>query len=488
MDYKTMSANFFSNVPRDFFTILASPNKELYLSALFVVRAAFEDKLTIDKKELKEQILISLENSIEAANLEADLDEEDGVEAAEELSSLPGRASFLVKKLISRGWLLEEDSKQGFEKSIVIPDYASDFMEMLYHQTQPKNEAEGSDVFASYAVLRIAEGERSEHRAGIMGRALKIASDNAGELNKAFRNLYYFIGKYYREHAMDEHVRDMLEARFKEGGEQSVIDAWYHPLKTSDSIALYGGDIQKIVAEIEKDPDLIRQMARSDQSFKLRGMDEEDAVLEIRRRIDYIIRTFRTAGDKIDEITDRNADYNRRFTQAVIHNLRSDHSIVSKIVRVMKHMDEDEEYKQKVCGSLSATDSVFVDERSLRSDVARPKESDEAPKLLLRPHHEKNENASRKFLEKSFGGYTMADARKYVAEKMHGRKRMETGEIIKEMEDFTQEDYTLLIMAGLYGFASGSYSCKKSERTIEVGGYCVPDMIFERKEDKEGVV
>ena len=480
MDYRGLSGAFFTNVPGDFFSILSSPNRELYLAALFVVRDAFEDELVIAKKELREQILISLENSIEKADLSTDVEEGEIIDT-EQFKSLPGKASFLLGKLIHKGWLCEEDSKQGFEKDIVMPDYASDMLEVLYRETRPKAELADSDVFSTYAVLNMASKEEGTRRAHTMSRALKVAADNSAELSKTFRNLYYYIGKYYKEHADDEKVRDMLEARFKEGGEQSVIDAYYHPLKTSDSIALYGSDILRFIRNLEKDPELIRQMAKVDTSAEMEGLDEDERILEIRRRIDVIYKTFHKADDKIDTITDRNADYNRRFTQAVIHNLRSDNSIVSKIVKIMKKMEDDKTYSLRVRSGLNSVRSVFVDERSLRSETYRPEKETEV-KMLLCPHHIKDEDRTKEFLKKSFGGYTMADARNYVKQKMHGRKKMETGEIIKETENFTEDDYTLLIMASLYGFSNGEYDVRKSGRHIDVGSYSIPDMTFSIKE------
>ncbi len=87
MEYKDMSKAFFRRVPTVFFNILSSPNKELYLSALFVVRAAFEDRLSISKKELKAQILISLENSIAVTDLTDDIEDDDITDKVEICSS-----------------------------------------------------------------------------------------------------------------------------------------------------------------------------------------------------------------------------------------------------------------------------------------------------------------------------------------------------------------------------------------------------------------
>jgi|GEM_PF-2690241 len=479
MEYSKLSSSFFENVPKDFFNILSSPNKELYLSALFVVRDAFEKRLSINKKELKEQILISLENSIEKADLTTDFEDED-MEDREEVASLSGKASFLLSKLIKKGWLFEEDAKEGFEKDIIIPDYASDFLETLYRETRPKDELADSDVFSSYAVLKMAGNEDGIRKVRTTQMALKVAHDNARRLERSFRNLYFFIGKYYKEHLKDERVLDMLEARFKEGGEQSVIDAYYHPLKTSDSIALYGSDILKFVKEIDKNPELIKEIAKLNTSS---SMDDDDKIMEIRSLIDDICSVYDDAGKKIDMITQKNADYNRRFTQAVIHNLRSDHSIVSKIVKIIKHVDENEVFFKGVNDKIATTTCTFIDEKSLRSEQTRKSTNDDS-KILLRPHHEKNKEHTQKFLKQSFGGYTMSDARKYVKDKMHGRHKMETSEIIKEIENFGNDDYTLLIMASLYGFSNGEYIVKKSDRQIPVGNYLVPDMTFEVKENK----
>ncbi len=480
MDYKVLAQNFFTNVPPGLFSLLSSPNKELYLSALFVVKEAFEDELVIGRKELREQILISLENSIAAANFEEDIDEEDVVDE-QLLASLPGRATFLLSKLIKKGWLSEEDSRQGFEREIVMPDYTSDLLEVLYRQTQRKDDIEENDVFSTYAVLKLADEEEDAKRARIFSKALKSACSNSENLNKTFRNLYYYIGTYYKEHANDETVRDMLEARFREGGEQSVIDAYYYPLKTNDSIALYGSSILKLMQKVERDTDLLKKIIEIENPGIIEGNAEyEEALMEIHLRIDKICDTFRNASHKIDQITGRNADYNRRFTTAVIHNLRSDHSIVSKIVKIMKKMEQ-EDFADTVQKKIAATTSVFVDERSLRAKTYKP-EKEELNKILIRPHHEKNGDIAKLFLEKTLNGFTMIDARKYVADKMHGRSKIETGEIIKENPDFGEDDYTLLIMSSLYGFSNGEYKVIRSGEYIEINGYVVPNLLFEKIE------
>ena len=93
----------FDRIPQRFFTILASPNKELYVEALFVLRQAFKTELVIRREELTAMLINTLESSI----LEADLSEEaeEMGTGNESLEGLSGKAHLLVRKLRDTGWL-----------------------------------------------------------------------------------------------------------------------------------------------------------------------------------------------------------------------------------------------------------------------------------------------------------------------------------------------------------------------------------------------
>ena len=60
--------NLYDIVPENLFSILVSPNKSLYVKALFVLLDAFKIHLQISKDELISMLISSLEDDIISAD------------------------------------------------------------------------------------------------------------------------------------------------------------------------------------------------------------------------------------------------------------------------------------------------------------------------------------------------------------------------------------------------------------------------------------
>ena len=88
---------FFEIVPRELFSPLASPNRELYVDALDVLYTAYRENLKIRDDTLYSMLRSRLEQQLADATFEGeDIDEE-------ELCDVSGRARFLIRKLCSKG-------------------------------------------------------------------------------------------------------------------------------------------------------------------------------------------------------------------------------------------------------------------------------------------------------------------------------------------------------------------------------------------------
>lgn len=89
----------FELIPENLFSILASKNKKVYIEALFVLRKAFKQEMTISKTDLIAMLISNLDEMI----IDLDLSEED--ESLEEGSPIGGKslgtlsqaAIFLIK-------------------------------------------------------------------------------------------------------------------------------------------------------------------------------------------------------------------------------------------------------------------------------------------------------------------------------------------------------------------------------------------------------
>ena len=92
----------FEQIPSELFSVLSSPNKELYADALGVLYTAYQDNLKLPEKTLYSMIRGKLEQQLCDMILDGEeIDEE-------ERRDISGRARFLIRKLCQKGWFDKE--------------------------------------------------------------------------------------------------------------------------------------------------------------------------------------------------------------------------------------------------------------------------------------------------------------------------------------------------------------------------------------------
>ena len=86
--------NLFDKIPENFFSILVSKNKNIYIQALFVLREAFSQEMSISKDNLISRLI----NNLEEEFLEIDfLDELEDIEIPKD-NNVSAKAYFLRSK------------------------------------------------------------------------------------------------------------------------------------------------------------------------------------------------------------------------------------------------------------------------------------------------------------------------------------------------------------------------------------------------------
>ena len=79
-----------------FFSLLSSPNREIYVEALFVVFRCYKQELMIRRQDLIDRLVAALEDRMfELADEEGDAIDD---------GSLSGRAHWLLRRMIGAGW------------------------------------------------------------------------------------------------------------------------------------------------------------------------------------------------------------------------------------------------------------------------------------------------------------------------------------------------------------------------------------------------
>ena len=233
----------FETLPPSFFNLLVSKNRDLYISALFVLRRAIRQDLYLTRDDLVRRITISLEEKIK----EAHLDEEDQVDQ-EDLENTTSKAYFIIRKLRDYGWInIDFNAKNSFEEYIAVPAYASMGINFLYALSEGAETEYNSMVYSVYAALKMADTENNDYY-----NALQSAYKNTERLNESLSNLYYGVRSIEQRIAENIDINDVVRIHFTEYIEK-LHDAYTKILTRSREITKYAeikkDDAQKVYAK-----------------------------------------------------------------------------------------------------------------------------------------------------------------------------------------------------------------------------------------------
>lgn len=242
----------FEVVPSELFSVLASPNRELYSDALDVLYAAYRENLKIPEDTLYSMLRSKLEQQLADATFEGeDIDEE-------ELHDISGRARFLIRKLCSKGWF-EKERGDDFDEYITVPSYSSRLLE-LFHQLRDDSPIRGySYVFGTYSTLKVAnEGDSVYDKMA----AIYSSYDNTQSLINLLQMVYHNVKHFFQIQIKMQEINAVLASHFDDFG-QKVVEAYIRPLKIKDSVPKYRVPIQTILKSWAQDDALLIAMANA---------------------------------------------------------------------------------------------------------------------------------------------------------------------------------------------------------------------------------
>ena len=116
--------NLFERVPDNFFSILSSKNKEVYVDALMLLHRLFQHELNIETGVFLAELVGLLENRI--------YELEDDDEIPEGGLTMRGKARLILNRLVTTGWLDREDMEGSFTEVITPRDCAIQVIKLLH--------------------------------------------------------------------------------------------------------------------------------------------------------------------------------------------------------------------------------------------------------------------------------------------------------------------------------------------------------------------
>ena len=146
----------FEKIPASFFSVLASPNREIYWLALVKLHELLEYDLNIPA----EDYCVALSDLLSDRELvEENPDDE---EEARLIRQPTGKERWILNRLKRAGWLDTEYRDGSFVEIVVPRGYADKIIRLLLELEKTETKEYNSLVFSTYSVLKQAYEDKSE--------------------------------------------------------------------------------------------------------------------------------------------------------------------------------------------------------------------------------------------------------------------------------------------------------------------------------------
>ncbi|MDF1617613.1 Wadjet anti-phage system protein JetA family protein [Petrocella sp. FN5] len=463
-------------VPSNFFGILASPNKEIYMQALMSIHEAFQTDWSIRRSDLVILMLDQLDDLFEGYRIE----EEDANDLIEKTSSAYG--NLIIRKLRDAGWLEIEMGSDDFMEYISVPDYAFKIIKVLHDILCESRDSEYNRyVYSTYSVLKTSNESGEDYKT-----AIDSAFEQTMELFNKLKMLHVNIRRYHKQLA-DHHELNQILIEHFDDFKANLADKIYYPIKTFDSVHRFKTPILAILKEWLHDDDildLVAQEAWVRERQRRSGSEtivKDEAKEEAKRKLVGVIDTYENMDVLLKDIDKKNSDYTKATLDRMDFLLNTDRSVKGKIREIIKVITKDETNKwvHRVQSAVAISSQTIVDDNSLY--VSRKvKKRDNIKKEKIRQIMDKKsvKQEADDFRSSVQEAFSKRKIQQYVFELMADKPSISA----KDFPLNEDKDYVMSLLSVLESDDKESkYDVRFKEGELACKHYRIPDFDMNKK-------
>ena len=343
----------FDFIPENYFSVLSSPNKDLYIDAILFMRETFMKEMSVSKNDLAQRFIDRYQDDISEAKLIFDDEEVDD-------SDVSSRAHFIIRKLEQTGWIEFERNREDLEEYIIFKDYSMNFANAINDILEEKTIEYSSFVFSTYRMLKDIKSFSPIEAYKSINEAYK----NTNKLIESIRTLFNNLGAYHKKLLKTNEINEIAKLHFDDY--KIFSDNIIQPLVTKDSVPRYKNPIEEMVNDILMDNDFINSI--SEARVKENGnsnLDEEES--NIRLMLSFIYDTYEYIDGDMDRVKSKNGEYVRAMSNRINYLLTSDEEVKGKIIKIIKKIfnESSEEQLLKISNALDIKSISDVSDSSL---------------------------------------------------------------------------------------------------------------------------
>ncbi len=421
--------HLFNRIPDTFFTVLSSPNKNIYIDCIFIIYDAtnsIEDSFQGERSFVVSKLIDYFEE------LEGEFEE------GEQLLSTPRQKSnAVINVLKEHGWLGEEEIGD-YKTSLNFFDYSIQIIDLLKRIARNEQIEYTGEIFTIYSLLQsfeLADGLT------ILEQAYNKADDVLRKLKTLRANIYRFYYDLVQKRDDNDNLQlilDKLLVDYKE----NFFDNAYYKLKTTDSLPRYKRIILERINDIYQNEKYLDEL--TNQVLLQNKIPEyNDAFNYVEEKIRFIKDAMDAIEYLIQSIDEKNELYINAAASKIMFLTNSSEDFEGLINRLFKIILKEKEFDYTNIFNLS--DIRNVDSGSLFTIRRRRVEPE--PEIIDYDYDIPDDIKERKIAQLTKANiYSKIEINNHVKYLLNGESRIKASEVLLE----TNEDFVKLILVFLY--------------------------------------
>lgn len=432
----------FDKISSNFFNVLSSPNKEIYVDCLFIMYD-MTDNIEESFQSEREIVVQKLMDYFDDREFNGDAELSNAQTSRQ-------KAVGVINYLKECGWLGEEELG-NYKTSLNFFDYSIKIIETLKTITKGETLEYTGDIFTIDSLLSDIE-ENEEEGVEIIEQAYQKTRDIIRKLQTIKANIYRHYHDIAREDTEDLQILlEKLLVDYK----NNFFDHAYYNLKTKDSVPRYKRGILDKIFKLYNDEDKMDKLAV--KVMETKNMEAyNEAFSYIENKLIRMQDSFNAIDDLVLAIDRKNEQYISAAVSKILFLKNHSDDIEGMFNRLFKIILRSDEHTFDYSKIFNFTNARNLDTKSLYTPRRYREDIDPEPLLVYDDlisddvRREKINNLMKNNI------FSKKEINKYVLELLNNRSQMYANEIPIS----TTEDYIKMILIFLYS------------RSIRVNYYC----------------
>jgi hypothetical protein len=444
----------FHIIPNNFFVPLSSPNRIVYwecISRLFAI--------------MEHQLSFGVEREVLVDELEFYFGQENAAQLVEEefqADDSRSRANGILRRLEYYGWIEVETDVQR----VNFKEYAVKIIKTLLDIADGKQIEYQGYIYTIYSLVK-----GTMDKPGIV---LMQIWENTDYLITGLKNLNSNIKHYIDDLTRHSTVAQIMDALFNDYI-TNIVDKAYHRLLTSDNVSKFRPEIMQCLEKRSHNEEFLEKA--SAEIAAIREVSEEEGRELTYRYLHEIIEAFRNMDEILQEINQKNTQYQRAAINRAKFLLAGNEDVRGQLKEILMGINEEINRENMDLGGIYRIDFLddlvriyqcsILEQSSLYLAVEGKKEFIPSSLENEEPDEELRREKMRKMAEKIRKVISVEKIQNYVNRYLAEKDELEASQLPLNNE----EDFIKLIYVRLYGQRKNMGYVIETLEEREVNGY-----------------